>query len=109
MSRKTRFIIAISLIAQAFTSLVLSFVYANRKKELSKLFLGLGLAGGLGGAYLLYTEYQEAKEEELAFDDAHWCDDDCECCEDDFLEDENSDDINFTISEDSEATEEPEA
>ncbi|MBR2634034.1 MAG: hypothetical protein IKD31_00455 [Clostridia bacterium] len=103
MSRKTRFIVAICLVAQSFTSLVLSFVYANRKKDLSKIFLGFGILGGLGGAYLLYNEYQDAKNEKLAYEGADWCSDDCDCCEENFFEDENADDINFTIEDEAEA------
>lgn len=98
MSRKTRFIVAICLVAQSFTSLVLSFVYADRKKELSKAFLGLGLLGGLGGAYLLYNEYQDSKNDRLAFEGDEWCSDECDCC-DDFFDEADADDINFTISE----------
>jgi len=102
MSRKTRFIVAICLVAQSFTSLVLSFVYADRKKELSKAFLGFGILGGLGGAYLLYNEYQESKNDRLAFDGADWCSDECDCCDHDFFDEGSADDINFTISEDEE-------
>lgn len=101
MSRKTKFIVAICLVAQSFTSLVLSFVYADRKRELSKAFLGLGILGGLGGAYLLYNEYQESKNDRLAFED-DWCDDDCDCCEDSFFDECCADDINFTISDEAE-------
>lgn len=108
MSRKTRFIAAICLLAQSFTSLVLSFVYADKKKDLSKMFLGFGIVGGLGGAYLLYNEYQDAKNDRLAFEGEEWCTDDCDCCEDDFFDEASADDINFTISDES-ATEEPAA
>lgn len=99
MSRKSKFIIAICLVAEAFTSLVLSFVYADRKKELSKVFLGVGILSGLGGAYLLYNEYQEAKNDELAYESDDWCSDDCDCCDHDFFAEPNADDINFTIAE----------
>lgn len=102
-SRRTKLITAICLAAQSFTSLVLSFVYANKKKDLSKVFLGLGIAGGLGSAYLLYCEYQETKNDRLAFEGEDWCSDDCDCCEDDFFCDDNADDINFTISDEAEA------
>ena len=97
MNKRFRLITAICLIAQAFTSFVLSFVYANRKKELSHAFLGLGILGGLGGAFLLYQDYKESKEAQLALDgEDDWFDDDA----DDGLFDENSaDDINFTIAE----------
>ena len=97
--KRTKFIAAVCLIAQAFTSFVLSFVYANRKKELSHAFLGLGILGGLGGAYLLYSDYMENKKERLAFEDGEW--DDGEFDEDLFDED-NADDINFTIAEENE-------
>ena len=105
MSRKTRFIVAICLVAQSFTSLVLSFVYADRKKDLSRAFLGLGILGGLGGAYLLYNEYQDSKNDRLAFESDDWCSDDCDCCDDDFFCEGAADDINFTISEESAAEE----
>lgn len=97
MNKKFRLITAICLIAQAFTSFVLSFVYANKKKELSHAFLGLGIAGGLGGAYLLYKDYQESKA--LAFDGEEWCDDDA----DDLFDDDSADDINFTIADEDDA------
>lgn len=97
MSKKFRLITAICLIAQAFTSFVLSFVYANKKKELSHAFLGLGIVGGLGGAYLLYKDYKESKA--LAFDGEEWVDDDTD---DDLFNDEGADDINFTISDENE-------
>ncbi len=99
MSRKSRFILAICLVAEAFTSFVLFFVYANRKKELSNIFLGMGIIGGIGGAYLLYKEYQESKNDKLAFEGADWCDDGCDCCEEDFFDGSNADDINFIISD----------
>ena len=103
MNKKVRLISAICLMAQAFTSLVLSIVYANKKKELSHAFLGFGILGGLGGAYLLYKDYQESKAHQLAYDGEDWGDEDV----DDTLFDENSaDDINFTIAEDENTSEE---
>lgn len=99
MNKKTKFIAAVCLLAQSFTSIVLSFVYANRKKELSKAFLGLGVLGGLGGAYLLYKEYEEIREEKLACE-GEWCEDeDCDCCDDIDFDELDADDINFTIAE----------
>ena len=102
MSKKFRLITAISLIAQAFTSFVLSFVYANKKKELSHAFLGLGILGGLGGAFLLYRDYKESKEKQLAFDGEDWGDDDSE---DDLFGEDSADDINFTIADENEGEE----
>lgn len=99
MSRKTKFIIAICLVAQSFTSFVLSFVYADKKKDLSKAFLGFGILGGLGGAYLLYNEYLETQNDKLAFDGCDWCSDDCDLCEDDLFDEANADDINVTIAD----------
>ncbi len=95
MNKKFRLISAICLLAQAFTSLVLSFVYANKKKELSHAFLGLGILGGIGGAFLLYQDFKESKEKELAFDGEDWIDDD----DDDFFDEDSADDINFTIAD----------
>lgn len=106
MSRKTKFIVAICLVAQSFTSLVLSFIYADKKKDLSKAFLGFGILGGLGGAYLLYNEYLEAQNDKLAFEGCDWCSDDCDCCEDDLFDEASADDINITIADEEEPTEE---
>lgn len=102
MNKKFRLISAICLIAQAFTSLVLSFVYANRKRELSHAFLGLGILDGLGGAYLLYKDYQDSKE--LAFDGEEWADD----VEDDLFDEDGADDINFTIADEQDEEEKAE-
>ncbi len=106
MSRKTKFIIAICLVAQSFTSFVLSFIYADKKKDLSKAFLGFGILGGLGGAYLLYNEYLEAQNDKLAFEGCDWCSDDCDCCDEDFFDEANADDINITIADEEEKVEE---
>ncbi len=106
MTRKSKLIIAICLVAEAFTSLILSFVYSGNKKGLSKTFLGIGILSGLGGAYLLYNEYQEAKNDQLAFESDDWCSDDCDCCDHDFFNEQSADDINFTIAEEEAPTEE---
>ena len=98
MKKRIKLISAICLIAQSFTSLVLFFVYANRKKELSRIFLGLGILGGAGGAYLLYKDYMETKQEKLAFEDGEWSEDDGEL--NDLFDEDGADDINFTIAED---------
>lgn len=105
MNKKFRLISAIALIAQAFTSLVLSFVYANKKKELSHAFLGFGILGGIGGAYLLYLDYKESKQHKLAFDGEDWDED----AEDDLFDEDSADDINFTIAEETVESDETEA
>ena len=100
MKRHFKIIAAICLLAESFTTLILSLVYAERKREYARLFFGFSLVGGLGGAYLLYSEYQDYKDRCLAADGDDWCSDECDCCEDDFFDEGNADDINFTISED---------
>lgn len=99
MSRKSKFIIAICLIAEAFTTIVLSLIYAERKKELSRALLSVGLLSGLGGAYLLYKEYREVKNEKFISEGEDWCNDDCDFDDQDFFSDASADDINFTIAE----------
>ena len=94
MFKRTKFIAAICLLAEAFTSIVLFFVYADRKKELSKIFLGLGILGGLGGGYLLYKDYMDAKAKKLA-EGAEWDE-----ADDISFDEVNPDDINFTIADD---------
>ena len=93
MLKRTKFIAAICLLAEAFTSIVLFFVYAERKKELSKIFLGLGILGGLGGGYLLYKDYMDTRAKKLA-EGADWDDGDID------FDEVNPDDINFTIADD---------
>ena len=94
MLKRTKLIAAICMLAEAFTSLVLFFVYANRKKELSKVFLGLGILGGVGGGYLLYRDFVETKKKKAAYSD--WDDESDEIAFDEV----DPDDINFTIADD---------
>ncbi len=99
MNRKTKFIVAICLVAEAFTTIVLSLIYAERKKELSRALFSVGLLSGIGGAYLLYKEYRESMDEQLVCDGEDWCSDDCDLCDHDFFSETNADDINFTIAD----------
>ncbi len=99
MSRKTKFIIAICLVAESFTTIVLSLIYAERRKELSRALFGVGLLSGLGGAYLLYNEYRQSRDEQFICDGDEWCSDDHDLDDQDFFSDVNADDINFTIAE----------
>ncbi len=104
MNRKTKFIIAICLVAEAFTSIVLSLIYAERKKDLSRALFGVGVLSGLGGAYLLYREYRDSLDEQLVCDGEDWCSDDSDLDEHDFFAETGADDINFTIAEEDGAT-----
>jgi len=99
MNRKTKFIIAICLVAESFTTLVLSLIYAERRKELSRALFGVGLLSGLGGAYLLYNEYRQSRDEQFVCDGEDWCSDDPDLGDQDFFSDATADDINFTIAE----------
>lgn len=99
MNRKTKFIVAICLVAEAFTTIVLSLIYAERKKELSRALFSVGLLSGIGGAYLLYKEYRESQDEQLVCDGEDWCSDDCDLGDHDFFSEANADDINFTIAD----------
>ncbi len=103
MNKKTKFIVAICLVAEAFTSIVLSLIFAERKKELSRALFGVGVLSGLGGAYLLYQEYRESLDEKFVCEGDDWCSDDCDCCDHDFFSETSADDINFTIAEETPA------
>lgn len=89
--KKTRLIIALSLMVQSITFFILFFVYADRKKNLSRVFLGCGAAGFIGGSVLLFKEFkaQRAMKKLQANDPCFGCQDDCTNCPDAFFPEED--------------------
>lgn len=95
MFRKTKFYVAVALIAQAVASFVAFIVYAAKKKGNSAAFLAVSGVSGAAGAYLMC----ECIDEERAFDE--YCDGDCENCDEkeecDAIDDEEDEDEDFTL------------
>ena len=75
MFRKTKFYVAVALIAQAVASLVTFIVLAAKKKSHAAAFLAVGGVSGAAGAYLMC----ECIDEERALEE--YCDGDCENCD----------------------------
>lgn len=111
--KKVRFYAAITLLVQSLSFAIIFIILYNKKRSLAKTFAALSAVGGLAGAYLLLRELKEKEKRDriLAMDAC------CDMSDDDFLEDENADDIavediNCTFedeSEEKESSEEDEA
>lgn len=96
MFRKTKFYVAVALIAQAVASLVTFIVLAAKKKSHAAAFLAVGGVSGAAGAYLMC----ECIDEERALEE--YCDGDCENCDEkeecDAIDDaEAEEDEDFTL------------
>ena len=80
MLKKSRFFVAVALLVQAFSSLVMFIILCAKKKSISAAFLAVATMEAAAGVYLLYQEKQELDEQmsmedyfddsELDFDDA---------------------------------------
>lgn len=70
--KSTKFYVAISLLVEAFTSMIMFFVLLTKKKSLAGAFFAMSVVSAAVGGYLAY-ECKQAGE----FDDL------CECCGDD--------------------------
>lgn len=75
MFKKTKFYVALALIAQSIASMVAFIVLAVKKKGISAAFLAISGVSGAAGAYLMCDCYNEEKDFE------EYCDGDCENCE----------------------------
>ncbi len=76
MLKKTKFYVALALIAQAAASVVAFIVLLTKKKSSAFAFLAIGGVSGAAGAYLM----NECIDEESIFDE--YCDCECDECED---------------------------
>lgn len=62
--KKTRPYIAITLLVQSFTFVILFFMlYSKKKKSIASAFLALAGAGAALGGYLLWLTRQDEREE----------------------------------------------
>ena len=68
MLKKSRFFVAVALLVQAFTSLIMFIILCAKKKSISLAFLAVATMETAAGAYLLYQEKQEW-DEQISFDD----------------------------------------
>ena len=96
MLKKTKSIIAAALVAQSFLCFVLSLIYMKTKKGVAKTCAALGLAGGFAGGLLLFDEYRKELDTRRAFlEDLDYEED-----FDDFIIDDELDDIDCSIAND---------
>ena len=66
MFKKTKPIIAATLLAQSFLCFILSLIYMKTKKGFSKTCAVLGFAGGIAGGALMFDEYRKELEKRRA-------------------------------------------
>ncbi len=96
MFKKTKSIIAACLLAQSFLCFILSVIYMKSKKGFSKTCAILGVAGGLTGGILLFSEYRKKLAKRRAYlADLDYTDDEYE----DFFGEDLDDDISIHIDE----------
>ncbi len=97
MFKKTKSIIAATLLAQSFLCFVLSLIYMKSKKNFSKTCAVLGLAGGLAGGALMFDEYRKELEKRRALlEDLDYEED----YDDFFMDEDEIDEIDCSIAED---------
>lgn len=75
MFKKTKFYVALALVAQSIASMVAFIVLAAKKKGISAAFLAISGVSGAAGAYLMCECCNEEKDFE------EYCDGDCENCD----------------------------
>lgn len=99
MLKKTKSIIAATLLAQSFLCFILSLIYMKTRKGFSKTCAALGLAGGVAGGVLLFDEYRKELEKRRAYlEDLDYEED----YDDFFMDDGEIDDIDCSIQSDDE-------
>lgn len=97
-SKKTKFIIAISLFVQAITFIVLFFVLLAKKKSIASIFGILGAAGAAAGSVLLISSLDEdsnGKKKLLHFDSCYDDQDDDGEIQVEILEEDDSEELSF--------------
>lgn len=62
MLKKTKFIVGLALLVQAITCLTIFVVLLVKKKSLSKVFLIIGLLGGIAGTIVTIKALKEDKQ-----------------------------------------------
>ena len=97
MFKKTKSIVAATLLAQSFLCFVLSLIYMKSKKSFSKTCAVLGFAGGIAGGALMFDEYRKELEKRRALlEDLDYEED----YDDFFMDDDAIDEIDCSIAED---------
>ncbi len=96
MFKKTKFYVALALIAQSIASMVAFIVLAVKKKGISAAFLAISGVSGAAGAYLMCECCNEDDFEEYCDGDCENCDefDECEPLDE---EEKAEDDEDFTL------------
>jgi hypothetical protein len=69
MLKKSRFVVAVTLLVQSLTFFVLFCVLWGKKKSLAGAFLSVAAMGGATGAYLIMQMKKEIAETSVEFDD----------------------------------------
>lgn len=69
MLKKSRLVVAVSLLVQSFTFFALFCILWAKKKSLAGAFLAVAAMGGATGAYLIVQMKKEIAETSVEFDD----------------------------------------
>ena len=69
MLKKSRLIVAVTLLVQSFTFFALFCILWAKKKSLAGAFLAVAAMGGATGAYLVTQMKKEIAETSVEFDD----------------------------------------
>ena len=100
MKKQTRLFAAVALLVNAFTSLVLFFIFLAKKKSIAGAFAAVALLTGAAGGYLLFEDKVAgclkgkcSKDCDCEDCDCENCDcEDCECkCSEETEEDDDLD------------------
>lgn len=101
--KKLKPILGISLLVQSITFLILSLVNVEKRKNLAIAFGVFSAIGGVAGAGLLVSEYNDRKKLKADFDEEDYFDDILEGFDDIEIIDE--DNIDCSFEENADATE----
>lgn len=106
MNKKVKFTVAVSMLVQAVSFVVVFFILAGKKKSLAKAFLAMAAVGGVAGTGLMIS-YLKDEKESLEFDDDFLFDewDDCDCDECECFDCECDDESELLAAEDGTAEE----
>lgn len=69
MLKKSKLVVAVTLLVQSITFFALFCILWAKKKSLAGAFLAVSALGGAGGAYLVMQMKKEIAETSIEFDD----------------------------------------
>ena len=84
-NKKTKFTVAISLIVQSVSFVIMFFILAGKKKSFAKAFLAMASVGGIAGTAFLCSYLKEDRddmrldEDDFVFDEIDCFGDDSDC------------------------------